>query len=71
MVKHNLLNPEKTFIHKMRVGLKELRETFNCLKIIQKKEYAPQTEKLAVALHESNELISIFVTSIGTALKKL
>jgi len=42
------------FIHKMKVALKELRESFVCLKIIEIKR-------------ENNELISIFVKSIKTA----
>lgn len=54
------------FIHKMKVALKELRETFVCLKIIYKKKYikAPDIKEVA---HENNELISIFVKSITTA----
>ena len=60
----------KDFIHKMRLPLKELRETFNCLKIINKKNYAGAgNEKLAKALSESHELISIFVKSVETAIK--
>lgn len=56
------------FIHKMKIALKELRETHNCLKIIDKlnwiKERNIQTEQT-----ECNELISIFVKSIATAQK--
>jgi four helix bundle protein len=29
----------RDFIHKMRLSLKELRETYNCLKIISRKNY--------------------------------
>jgi four helix bundle protein len=54
------------FIHKMKVSLKELRETYVCLKIIRKKQYFT-TEKLEPILVENNELISIFVKSIDTA----
>lgn len=60
----------RDFIHKMKLPLKELRETYNCLKIISKKNYATAgNEKLTRALTESNELISIFVKSIETAIK--
>ena len=60
----------RDFIHKMRLALKELRETYNCLKIISRKNYAGTTsDKLTQALNESHELISIFVKSIETALK--
>ena len=54
------------FIHKMKISLKELRETFVCLKLITKRKYFPE-EKLNPLLQENNELISIFVKSIGTA----
>jgi four helix bundle protein len=60
----------KDFIHKMKMPLKELRETFNCLKIISEKKYIIKAqEKLTRALKESDELIAIFVKSISTALK--
>jgi four helix bundle protein len=54
------------FIHKMKVAVKELRETFNCMRIIQKKEWI-SNEKIDGILNENNQLISIFVKSIGTA----
>jgi four helix bundle protein len=57
----------KDFIHKMGVALKEIRETFICQKIIQKKVYLKNTPILNNAIRESDELISIFVTSIKTA----
>jgi hypothetical protein len=50
----------------MKVGAKELRETFNCLRIIKKKEWIPN-EKIDGVLNENNQLISIFVKSISTA----
>ena len=56
------------FIHKMKISAKELRETFNCLKIIQKKNWY-MAEKLLPVLDENNQLISIFVKSIETAQK--
>jgi four helix bundle protein len=60
----------RDFIHKMRLPLKELRETYNCLKIISKKNYVGTgNEKMAKALSESHELISIFVKSVETAVK--
>lgn len=60
----------KDFIHKMRLPLKELRETLACLKIISRKNYAGNSnEKLTKALRESHELILIFVKSITTAIK--
>ena len=59
----------KDFVHKMRLPLKELRETYNCLKIISIKNYVGTgNEKLVKALSESHELILIFAKSITTAL---
>jgi four helix bundle protein len=57
----------KDFIHKMGVCLKELRETFVCLKIIEKAKLSLNIELLTNAKGEANELISIFVSSIKTA----
>lgn len=60
----------KDFIHKMRLPLKELRETYNCLRIIDRKNYLQSgDEKLVTALSESNELISIFAKSVTTAVR--
>jgi len=56
------------FIHKMKVCLKELRETFNCLRLILKKNWF-QEVRLSQLIAESNELISIFVSSLKTAQK--
>ena len=55
------------FIHKMKVVLKELRETFVCLKIIKRKPLIESNDELESAYNENNELISIFVKSIQTA----
>ncbi len=58
----------KDFVHKMSVCLKELRESFNCLKIINRANlYSGNQENLEKALDENNQLISIFVTSIKTS----
>ena len=57
------------FIHKMKVILKELRETYICLKIVIRKPLITPISKLDDILQETNELISIFVKSIETATK--
>ena len=57
----------KDFIHKMKVVLKELRETFVCLKIIERAILYKTEIKMKQAQNENNELISIFVKSIETA----
>lgn len=59
----------RDFIHKMRVVLKELRETNINLKIINRAKLNPSENSIASALNENNELISIFVKSIETATK--
>lgn len=57
------------FVHKMKISLKELRETYVWLKIIRKTQLIKPVKKLDPLLTENNELISIFVTSIETAKK--
>ena len=59
----------KDFVHKMKIALKELRETHVWLLMIQRKPLIEPQEKLAPIIRECNELISIFVTSIKTAEK--
>ena len=55
------------FIHKMKISLKELRETRIWLLIITKTELIKPVSKLESLIKENNELISIFVTSVKTA----
>lgn len=59
------------FIHKIKVLLKELRESRNALKIIQRVPLSDETSLVGNALTESNELISIFRKSAETAEKNL
>jgi four helix bundle protein len=59
------------FIHKMGMGLKELRETKNCLRMIQMKKYVDDLDQLEKVLDENQQLILIFGASINTAKKKL
>jgi len=58
------------FIHKMEVCLKELRESCNGLKIIQRANIQHSEAMLITLLNECNELISIFVKSMETATKR-
>jgi len=57
----------KDFIHKMKIILKELRETLVCLKIIEKSNLFEDKVLLQKAKKENGELIAIFVKSIATA----
>ncbi|MFC1882504.1 four helix bundle protein [Thermodesulfobacteriota bacterium] len=60
----------KDFIHKIRIALKELRETQRWLKLIQRVPLIKKPELLNDILQETEELIKIFVASIKTAEKK-
>jgi four helix bundle protein len=60
----------KDFIHKLRICLKELRETKRWLKLVQCVPLIKNPELLNDILQETEELIRIFVTSIKTAEKK-
>lgn len=57
----------KDFIHKMKISLKELRETYVCLRLIKRKPLIQKMKLLEHAIDENNQLISIFVKSISTA----
>lgn len=57
------------FVHKLKIILKELRESRICLKIIAKKPLL-KPERLNSIIQENNELIAIFLKSIETSKKK-
>jgi four helix bundle protein len=54
------------FIHKMKICLKELRETLVCLKIIEE-TISIESFDFTSIMKESNELIAVFVKSTYTA----
>lgn len=58
------------FIHKLKIALKELRETETWLKIITKAKIIKPASQLIPLLQETDELIAILFTSIETANKK-
>ena len=58
----------KDFIHKLRIGLKELYETDYWLAVIGEAAMLPQA-KLTDIQRETGELIAILVQSINTARK--
>jgi four helix bundle protein len=60
----------KDFVHKLRIALKELRETKRWLKLIKHIPLVKQTANIDATLAETEELIKIFVSSIHTAEKK-
>ena len=55
------------FIHKIKVCLKELRETRRWARLIHRKRWAHEDPTLLFILGESEELIRIFMSSIRTA----
>ena len=61
----------RDFLHKMKICLKELRESFINLKILKGANLITDIDLLEKFLKENDELISIFVVSIKTASNKL
>ena len=61
----------RDFVHKIKIVLKELRETLVCLKIIHRTKLHKSEKKMQIALKENDELISIFVKSVETTQKNL
>jgi len=57
------------FIHKIKICLKELRETRRWARLIKRKGWATQNTSLLFVLGESEELIRIFYSSVQTARK--
>jgi four helix bundle protein len=58
------------FIHKMKICVKELRETKVWLKMIMKANLIKPESKVEPLIDENDQLISIVVTSIKTARSK-
>jgi four helix bundle protein len=56
----------KDFVHKLKVCLKELKETRRWLRLLAKSSMLPGTKMTAI-LNETEELIKIFFSSIRTA----
>jgi four helix bundle protein len=56
----------KDFVHKLKVILKELRESSICLRIMDKRSLLKNHE----VLNESKELVAIFTKSVQTAESK-
>jgi four helix bundle protein len=59
------------FIHKLKLCLKELRETRRWARLINRKNWTKNDAILAFILKESDELIRIFFSSIQTAKRNL
>jgi four helix bundle protein len=61
----------KDFIHKLKISLKELRETQRWLKLIKRVPLVENPERPNDLLNETDQLTRIFVASIQTAQSKL
>jgi four helix bundle protein len=57
------------FIHKLKISLKELRETRRWARLVHRKGWAHDETVLPFIIGESDELIRIFVSSVNTAQK--
>jgi len=55
------------FRHKMKVGLKELKETWRWLRLVKTVPLIQSPANLDPLLKETDELIRIFVTSVRTS----
>ncbi|MCH8330083.1 MAG: four helix bundle protein [Bacteroidetes bacterium] len=61
----------RDFIHKMRIVLKELRESHVCLKLIERIANGVDKETMEQLINENDELVAIFVASVKTSEAKL
>jgi len=59
------------FIHKLKISLKELRETEIWLKVVMRTELIEPTAQLCPLLKETDELIAILFKSVETAKKNM
>ena len=57
----------KDFVHKLKIILKELKESRICLKVIERKPLITDIPKVVPVLKETEELIAIIYKSIETA----
>ena len=57
------------FIHKLKIALKELRESHNSLQIIERANLVINKELISLTIKECNQLIAILVKSVETAQK--
>ena len=58
------------FVHKLKVALKEMRETYIWLKIIARAQLVSDEAQLIPIIQETDELVAILFTSIDTAKRR-
>jgi four helix bundle protein len=61
---------QSDFIHKIKVSLKELRESIRWLRLIRRVPLVKDFAEVDTLIRETDELIRIFVKSIDTARKR-
>jgi len=62
---------QEDFIHKLKICLKELRETQRCMKLVQRVPLVKSPRTIEPLLNENDQLIRIFVASVRTATMRL
>jgi len=61
----------KDFLHKLKICLKELRESERWLLLVKRAQLTRAPETIDAAIAETDELIRIFVSSIKTVQKRI
>jgi|SRR5581483_1177768 len=59
----------RDFVHKLKICLKELRETLRWLRLVQRVPLVDDPALVSALVQETDELIRIFVASLKTAQK--
>ncbi len=62
---------KKDFIHKMRICLKELRESQTNLEILKEANLVKDLDAFEIITKECSELVAIFTSSIKTTQRKM
>jgi len=70
LVENNILNEISNRVNKLKVALRELRESEVWLKIIVKAKLIQPSTKLSPLLQETDELISILFRQLADTAKK-
>lgn len=60
---------KKDFIHKQSISLKELRESYINLLILEQNNLCNNQDLIKQTIDEANQLVSIFVISVRTAMQ--
>lgn len=55
------------FIHKLKIALKELRESLVWLRVVERAKMVSPVDRLSPLIRETDELIAILLRSIDTA----